>query len=1213
MLRTLLTTLFLLLFNLAFAQDINQIIAEQMIDTILYSGPKDNRINWAIQNRGSDNTNDEFTSLAEFSQAFEDDLFRTFDIDDVQAKAPYAQYRDFFNLYAFFWPDALSDSEGWNFNIIKGIRDTLFLPWANEETGWASFFSTTKFGGGGGAGVDRDNRVGDAKVFGMGWETFIHEFGHTMPGLLDEYSASGEWSGGQCWETPNTTGQLVWEDVPWRLWIDPSTPLPTPYTGDYLDEYGAFEGALTNFFGCHRPTARNCIMGAGGFGVDYGQDLCGPCVQRTICFLYKYVNVIENPFPASSILTVDGAETLTFSADILHPVPNTQVWQWTLNGEVIATGVESVDITFGGCDQYELKLSVLDTTSMIKYDPKFDEIYPRPYREHIWSIDQLAVNNYDLTADPQVTGADCTGGANGTVDFSISGGQAPYTWWQEGALQPQPLTDLAPGNYEVSVVDAAGCGLTVPFTVDQELLLRPQLCAALVGDNWTVEVEPENYPLGELTVQWSTGAIGPILENVPNGTYTATITTNGGCTVVRSLTLEDAPAPLSVSSTVFASEADMNTGRIYLDIAEGRSPYTIEWKDLPDGDVTAPNPDQTIASGDNFGHFPEMAFDDDLGTKWLHNIPSGAWIGYEIPGGAVVTAYAITSADDVPERDPKDWQLQGSFDGVTWQVLDQVLDHEFEERFERRGFVIDNTSAYNFYRLFVLENYGNSAIQLQELEFLGAAGDEELVGNPMASGLSTRIHLAPGQYAYYVKDQNQTLVSDTLQVKVETAFAAEELQVIQLSPCEVGIQSPLTDHEYVWFADQEGSRILHIGNSFQPSTSNNYYVRASTVNGGSLSSNTKGFAVQVAPAPEVTLQPDTGLAVVNPDPALEYYWYDQDACGSSIHNGTEYVPSSNGTFYVAARSTTEYPDPIDPTTISGMVVRLDAADLNGDGEIDNPAPATSSLLDWTFSNGNFWHNGSWFAYRSNFQNGLGVADFGTIWLQRIENQEGPYQTYIMAYEENPLSFPHRAPFETLSSNFPRHEDSTQLYSELTPSATLNGTTFLNGAQVDPLQTPNPMEFCILGTAMSQPTSFPLFYTDTHWEGKLGELILWDHALTPAEMQGVSEYLRRKWISTAELESVRTAVEWTDANAVVATPLMKTQIFPNPTQGQLQIAGVDGIYSLEVLDMEGRLLLQRSEQRGTLVLSIEHLPPGTYLVRLQTENGKHQIVQKLIKQ
>jgi hypothetical protein len=141
----------------------------------------------------------------------------------------------------------------------------------------------------------------------------------------------------------------------------------------------------------------------------------------------------------------------------------------------------------------------------------------------------------------------------------------------------------------------------------------------------------------------------------------------------------------------------------------------------------------------------------------------------------------------------------------------------------------------------------------------------------------------------------------------------------------------------------------------------------------------------------------------------------------------------------------------------------------------------------------------------------------------------------------------------------------------------------------------------------------LFYTDTHWEGKLGELILWDHALTPAEMQGVSEYLRRKWISTAELESVRTAVEWTDANAVVATPLMKTQIFPNPTQGQLQIAGVDGIYSLEVLDMEGRLLLQRSQQRGTLVLSIEHLPPGTYLVRLQTENGKHQIVQKLIKQ
>ena len=129
------------------------------------------------------------------------------------------------------------------YEVITQLRDAIFLPWANEETGWATWFSTTKYGGGGGAGLERNRRVGDGKMYGMGYETLLHEFGHTMPGLLDEYSASGVWSGGQCWETGNTTGFTTKDDIPWRKWIDDDTPLPTPYTEEFLDKIGAFEGA----------------------------------------------------------------------------------------------------------------------------------------------------------------------------------------------------------------------------------------------------------------------------------------------------------------------------------------------------------------------------------------------------------------------------------------------------------------------------------------------------------------------------------------------------------------------------------------------------------------------------------------------------------------------------------------------------------------------------------------------------------------------------------------------------------------------------------------------------------------------------------------------------------------------------------------------------------------------------------------------------------
>jgi hypothetical protein len=250
----------------------------QIFDTIQYTGSKDNRINWVIQNRGSS-----FNNRDEFVQLYRDDLLRSFILGDAQEISPYAQYRNFFNLYAVWWPDAPSDQEWWNFNIIKQMRDATFLPWANDETGWATWFSTTKNGGGGGAGLERERRVGDGKMFGMGYETFLHEFGHTMPGLLDEYSSSGVWSGGVCWETGNTTGFTTKDEIPWRLWIEDDTPLPTPYTEEYLNKIGAFEGAMTNYFGCHRPTARGCFMGAGGFGEGYGESLCSICQQRVIC------------------------------------------------------------------------------------------------------------------------------------------------------------------------------------------------------------------------------------------------------------------------------------------------------------------------------------------------------------------------------------------------------------------------------------------------------------------------------------------------------------------------------------------------------------------------------------------------------------------------------------------------------------------------------------------------------------------------------------------------------------------------------------------------------------------------------------------------------------------------------------------------------------------------------------------------------------------
>ncbi len=1192
---------------------LQDVINNQVFDTICYGGPKDNRINWVIQNRGTGNPSGDFANQDEFVQMYKDDLLKAFTLGDPAEQIPYAQYKNFFNLYASWWPDAPSDQEWWSFPIIQQMRNEIFLPWANDETGWATWFSTTKNGGGGGAGLIRDQRVGDGKMYGMGWETLLHEFGHTMPGLLDEYSSNGLWSGGNCWETPNTTGFTTIDDIPWRKWIEPGTPLPTPYTAAYLDKYGAFEGAMTNFFGCHRPTARGCYMGAGGFGEDYGQELCGPCRQRVICFLYLYVNVIENPFPAQNNLDVTGVETLHFSADVLKPEPNTQKYEWFLNGKLIAEGVEEVNVTFGLCDEYELVFAVTDTNSLVRYDPKFEEIYPKPYREFKWTINQTDVQNYDLESDLVIQNPDCTGAANGQIEFQFQGGVSPYSIIQDGIVLENPVTDLDSGTFSFELVDGNGCGIVQSVELEQDDLLEPRLCSEYTNGSWTLWLETQNYDLSDLQILWSTFANTPSISNLQDGNYSVEVATLEGCVIQKSISLNFVEDELGVEELVINTNVGRNSGKIFLDIVGGLPPYSITWEEKLNKDVTDANVANIQASGTTWGHLPQYAFDDDLSEKWLHFVSSDAWISYFVEDGAVVNYYTITSADDVPERDPKDWLFQGSNDGNDWTTLDTRTNENFTSRFQKRGFLFSNTTSYQYYRFYVLENHGDGSIQLQQLEFIGTKSDDQFEINKAVEDESRRIELAAGVYNYTVKDQNGQVVKGTVNVGYVEPFQASDLVVIQDGICQVRIENPNPAFDYYWMPDEDGTSILHIGNVFQPLASGNYYVAAVDPN-AAMSNNRKGFAISLENTPEIETTPDNVLSIINPQTDLNYYWYNTEFCATPLHTGTTYEPTEGtGYYYATALKNTSNPDPIDPNNVSGMVLRMDASDLNGDGILDNPAPETSSLLEWHFENGNRWDAGSWFAFRSNHQNGLGIVDFSTIWLQRLQNGESGYQTIMMAYEENPISFGGTAPFEALSQHIPKSEDATTLFEPTAPASTLLGTTFLNGEAVDPLTTPNPLEFCILGTKMTQTINNDIFYTDTHWEGNIGELLLWDHALSDDEMIGISEYLRKKWISIADLESPRRPVFWEDpSNSTNEESKNPIKVFPNPATDYIEIQGMKNTSEIQIVNLEGRVLKIIEVASQQAVLNIQQLLPGMYYLKVLDEVGNAVFVKKIIK-
>jgi hypothetical protein len=119
-------------------------------------------------------------------------------------------------------------------------------------------------------------------------------------------------------------------------------------------------------------------------------------------------------------------------------------------------------------------------------------------------------------------------------------------------------------------------------------------------------------------------------------------------------------------------------------------------------------------------------------TKWL--TASGqttGWLRFRFKDGASyrINGYAITSANDWSERDPKDWVLEGSNNGTTWIVVDQRQDEFWTARRQRRMFEFSNFTSYEYYRLNITAIKNSSATNLMgfsELELLDIQEDPKI-------------------------------------------------------------------------------------------------------------------------------------------------------------------------------------------------------------------------------------------------------------------------------------------------------------------------------------------------------------------------------------------------------------------------------------------------------------------------------------------------------
>ena len=100
---------------------------------------------------------------------------------------------------------------------------------------------------------------------------------------------------------------------------------------------------------------------------------------------------------------------------------------------------------------------------------------------------------------------------NGTIDLSVSGGTPAYSIQWNNNETTEDLTNLAPGLYTVTVIDANGCQAATSGEVISE---NTNTVSELENNDWTIFPNPSN---SDATIKWNNNKVDEIFITDTNG------------------------------------------------------------------------------------------------------------------------------------------------------------------------------------------------------------------------------------------------------------------------------------------------------------------------------------------------------------------------------------------------------------------------------------------------------------------------------------------------------------------------------------------------------------------------------------------------------------------------------------------------------------------------------------------------------------------------
>ena len=249
---------------------------------------------------------------------------------------------------------------------------------------------------------------------------------------------------------------------------------------------------------------------------------------------------------------------------------------------------------FGNSNSFELDLEEITQTTWIRRCARRRGCHDYIAESNIVKItvqedciEDCSLNPIDISFN--ATPLSCGATDDGRIDVTVSGGAGSYTFlWNDG-VDTEDRNDLPIGDYALTVTDENDCAATTMVTIVQQsnnLNISATVGdASCVGNDGSIDLSvtgAENP--ATLSYLWSDGAMRADRDSLIPGTYSVTVTDEGGCTANTSVdVLMPADCTPNCSDFVVAmtfqdvSCFGENDGAVNLSVEGGTSPYHFEW------------------------------------------------------------------------------------------------------------------------------------------------------------------------------------------------------------------------------------------------------------------------------------------------------------------------------------------------------------------------------------------------------------------------------------------------------------------------------------------------------------------------------------------------------------------------------------------------------------------------------------------------------------